>query len=229
MYMDNLALIWKILDNQNPVSGFWLSSIFILYPFVMIFMIFLQRGRVIPLGFIVVVLFICLYWSRTNNSQLWVLLLLFCLFACIGRGPIIAKNQLSPTCTLLASARECFLHFLQTTIMNLWWQSTQQSPTFVSCLIQKKSDKTPLETMPLYINLAGGDVNEAETPVAIINRKSIANWCSNDCKILVTPSFFVVRLVLLISFLMRSSFFCSNFQNVRKITSFRAQFYQFCR
>jgi hypothetical protein len=40
-----------------------------------------------------------------------------------------------------------------------------------------------------------------EMPVAIINRKNIADWCSNDCKILVTPSFFVVRPFLLISLL----------------------------
>jgi hypothetical protein len=44
-------------------------------------------------------------------------------------------------------------------------------------------------------------VNEAEMPVAIINRKNVADWCSNDCKILVTPSFFVVRPFLLISLL----------------------------
>jgi hypothetical protein len=53
---------------------------------------------------------------------------------------------------------------------NKWWQSRQQSPTFVSCLIQKKSDKTPLETMPVYINLAGGHVKGAEMRVSIINR-----------------------------------------------------------
>ena len=167
----------KILDNQNPVL--WV---------------------LIVKYFHIISIFNDFYDIFTKYS-LWVLLLLFCLFACIGRGPIIAKNQLSPTCTLLASVREFFLNFLQTTIMNLWWKSRQQSPTFVSWLIQKKSDKTPLEIIPLYINLAGGDVNEAETPVAIINRKSIANWCSNDCKILVTPSFFVVRPFLLISLL----------------------------
>jgi hypothetical protein len=38
---------------------------------------------------------------------------------------------------------------------NKWWQSRQQNPTFVSWLIQKKSGKTPLETIPLDINLAG--------------------------------------------------------------------------
>jgi hypothetical protein len=35
-----------------------------------------------------------------------------------GQGPIITKYQLSPTCTLLASAREFSGHFLQTTIIN---------------------------------------------------------------------------------------------------------------
>ena len=37
---------------------------------------------------------------------------------CTGRGPIIAKYQLSPICTLLASAREFSGHCLQTTIIN---------------------------------------------------------------------------------------------------------------
>jgi hypothetical protein len=54
---------------------------------------------------------------------------------------------------------------------NKWLQSRQQNPTFVSWPIQKKSGKTPLETIPLYINLAGGHTNRAEMPVAIINRE----------------------------------------------------------
>ena len=37
---------------------------------------------------------------------------------CTGRGPIIAKYQLSPNCTLLASTHEFSGHFLQTTIIN---------------------------------------------------------------------------------------------------------------
>jgi hypothetical protein len=45
-----------------------------------------------------------------------------------------------------------------------------QSKTFRR-LIQKKSGKTQLETIPLDINLVGGHVNGAEMPVAIINRK----------------------------------------------------------
>jgi hypothetical protein len=77
---------------------------------------------------------------------------------------LLVEGQLSPTCTLLASAREFSAHVLQTT-------SRQQNPTFVSWLIQKKSGKTPLETIPLYINLAVGHVDAAEMPVAIINRK----------------------------------------------------------
>ena len=44
-------------------------------------------------------------------------------------------------------------------------QSRQQNATFVSWLIKKKSGKTPLETIPLYISLAGGHVNGAEIPV----------------------------------------------------------------
>ena len=35
-----------------------------------------------------------------------------------GQGPIIAKYQLSLTCTLLGSAREFSGHFLQTTKIN---------------------------------------------------------------------------------------------------------------
>ena len=38
-------------------------------------------------------------------------------------------------------------------------------------------------------------------PVAIINQKNIADWCSNDRKILVRPSCFVVRQFLLTSLL----------------------------
>ena len=69
------------------------------------------------------------------------------------------------------------------------------NPTFVSWLIQKKSGKTPLETIPLYIKLARGHVNGAEIPVAIINRKNIADWCFNYRKILATPSFFCGKAI----------------------------------
>ena len=83
----------------------------------------------------------------------------------------LVEDQLSPTCTLLASAHKFSGHFLQTIMNNKWLQSRQQNPTFVSWPIQKKSGKTPLETIPLYINLAGGHTNRAEMPVAIINRE----------------------------------------------------------
>jgi hypothetical protein len=61
-------------------------------------------------------------------------------------------------------------------------------------LIQKQSGKTSLETIPLYINLTGDHVNEAEMPVAIINRKISQIWCSNESKILVTPSFLAIAI-----------------------------------
>ena len=73
-----------------------------------------------------------LYWSRTNYRQV----------------PVIAN---------LHGTRErtrIFGPFLADD-NNKWWQCRRQNPTFVSWLIQKKSDKTPLETIPLYINLAG--------------------------------------------------------------------------
>ena len=59
---------------------------------------------------------------------------------------LLVEDQLSPTCTLLASAPEFSGHFLQTTIINIYKANSK---------IQKKSGKTPLETMPLYINLTG--------------------------------------------------------------------------
>ena len=68
---------------------------------------------------------------------------------------LLVEDQLSPTCTLLAATRERMRIFgpLFAENNNKWWQSRQQNPTFVSWLIQKKSGKTPLETIPLYINL----------------------------------------------------------------------------
>jgi hypothetical protein len=90
------------------------------------------------------------YWSRTNYRQV----------------PIIANLHVTRERTRI------FWPFFAGD-NNKWWQSRQQNPTFVSWLIQKKSDKTPLETIPLYINLAGSQVNEAEMSVAIINRKKI--------------------------------------------------------
>ena len=107
-----------------------------------------------------------------------------------GRGPIIANLHITH------DSMQIFWPFFADD-NNKWWQSRQQNPTFVSWLIQKKSGKIPLETIPLYINLTGGHVNGgAVMPVAIVNRKKIADWCSNDRKTLVTPSFFVVRQFL---------------------------------
>ena len=86
------------------------------------------------------------------------------LFTTTGQGPIITNLHVTHERTRL------FWPFFADD-NNKWWQSRQQNPTFVSWLIQKKSGKTPLETISLYIKLAGGDVNGAEMPVAIINRK----------------------------------------------------------
>jgi hypothetical protein len=176
MYMDNLALIWKYLTIRTLSLG----SDCQVFSYYLHFQWFLWYFyKVIPQGFSVVVLFVCLYCgSRTNYRQV----------------PIIANMHITRERTRIFSP-------FFTDDNNKWWQSRQQYPTCVSWLIQKKSDKTPLETIPLYINIAGSDVNEAEMPIAIINRKIIADWCSNDCKILVTPSFFVVRPFLLISLL----------------------------
>jgi hypothetical protein len=81
-----------------------------------------------------------------------------------GREPIIAN--LHATC----ERTRIFGPFFADD-NNKWWQSRQQNPTFVSWLIQKKSGKTPLGTIPLNINLAWSHVNGAEMPVAIFNRK----------------------------------------------------------
>ena len=57
-----------------------------------------------------------------------------------GRGSIIANVQVSRERTWI------FGPFLAAN-NNKWWQNRQQNPTFVSWLIQKKSGKTPLETI----------------------------------------------------------------------------------
>ena len=64
---------------------------------------------------------------------------------------ILVEDQLSPTCMLLVSIHKFSGHFLQTTIIN----GDKADSKILSWLIQKKSGKTPLETIPLYINLAG--------------------------------------------------------------------------
>jgi hypothetical protein len=65
-----------------------------------------------------------------------------------GRGPIIVNLHVTREGTGIFRS-------LFADDNNKWWQSRQQNPTFVSWLIQKKSGKILLETIPLYINLAG--------------------------------------------------------------------------
>ena len=84
-----------------------------------------------------------------------------------------------------------------------------ENPTFVSWLIQKKSGKTPLEIIPLYINLMALGRHLAEMPVTIINRK-IYQIGFLRSQIMVTPSFFVVRPFLLTSLLIYISLPTSN-------------------
>jgi hypothetical protein len=89
-----------------------------------------------------------LYWSRTNYCQVPIITNLHVTRERIWIfGPFFADDN------------------------NKWWQSRQKIPTFVSWLIQKKSGKTPLEIIPLYINLTALGRRLAEMPVAIINRK----------------------------------------------------------
>jgi hypothetical protein len=57
-----------------------------------------------------------------------------------GRGSIITNVQVSRERTRI------FGPFFSDN-NNKWWQNRQQNPTFVSWLIQKKSGKTPLETI----------------------------------------------------------------------------------
>ena len=87
---------------------------------------------------------------------------ILCIFT--GRGPIIANLHVT------REHMQIFCPFFADN-NNKWWQSRPQNPTCVSWLIQKKLGKTPLETIPFYINLMGGHVSGAEMPVAIINRK----------------------------------------------------------
>jgi hypothetical protein len=57
-------------------------------------------------------------------------------------------------------------------------------------------------------SLTGDHVNEAEMPVAIINRKISQIWCSNESKILVTPSFLAIAITWRL-----------DFQSVQKVTT----------
>ena len=103
-----------------------------------------------------------------------------------GRGPIIANLHVT---------RERTRIFRPFFADDKWWHSRQQNPTFVSWLIQKKSGKIPLETIPLYTNLTALGRHLEEMP---------------DRKILLTPSYFVVRPFLLTSLLIYISFPTSN-------------------
>ena len=129
--------------------------------------------------------YLFIYWSRTNYRQV----------------PIIANLH------VIRERTRIFWPFFADD-NNKWWQIRQQNLTFVSWLIKKKSGKTPLETIQctsLY-KLRGDHVNGAEMPVAIINSNNIADWCSNDRQILVTPSCFAVRPFLLTSLLINIYF-----------------------
>jgi hypothetical protein len=66
----------------------------------------------------------------------------FCFQYSTGWGPIIANLHVTREHT------QIFWPFFADD-SDKWWQSRQQNPTFVSWLIQKKSGKTPLETIPL--------------------------------------------------------------------------------
>ena len=115
-----------------------------------------------------------------------------------GRGPIIANLHVTGERTRIVGS------FFADNYK--WWQIRQQYPALVSWIIQKKSGKTPIgvNICEIFINCIGA------TPSGDASRyhqqKNIANWCSKDRKILVTPSFFVVRPFLLTSLLMYISF-----------------------
>jgi hypothetical protein len=80
-------------------------------------------------------------------------------WGCTGGGTIIAN--LHVTCERMPIFWPFFVDD-----NNKWWQSRQQNPTFVSWLIQKKSGKTQLETIPLDINLVGGHHALIREPLA---------------------------------------------------------------
>ena len=67
-------------------------------------------------------------------------------FITTGRGPIIANLHVTRECTQIFGP-------LFADDDNKYRQSKQQNSTFVSWLIQQKSGKTPIETIPLYIKL----------------------------------------------------------------------------
>ena len=118
-----------------------------------------------------------------------------------GGGPIIAKYQLLPTCMLLASAHEFSGHFLQTFI-----NGDKSDSKILNWLIQKKSGRTPIGVNICEILIHCIGATPSRDASRYHQQKNIANWCSKDRKILVTPSFSVVRPFLLTSLLMYISF-----------------------
>ena len=110
-----------------------------------------------------------------------------------GGGPIIAKYQLLPTCMLLASAHEFSGHFLQTFI-----NGDKSDSKILNWLIQKKSGRTPIGVNICEILIHCIGATPSRDASRYHQQKNIANWCSKDRKILVTPSFFVVRPFLLL-------------------------------
>jgi hypothetical protein len=89
-----------------------------------------------------------MYWNLLDEGNSRSAVFDIQVFITTGRGPIIANLHVTRECT------QIFGSFFADN-NNKWWQSRQQNPTFVSWLIQMKSGKTPLETIPLYISLTG--------------------------------------------------------------------------
>ena len=63
----------------------------------------------------------------------------------------------------------------------------------------KESGKTPIRNTTSLYKPCGGHVNGEEKVSRNHSHKNIADWCSNDRKLLGTPSFFVIRPFLLTS------------------------------
>ena len=142
-----------------------------------------------------------------------------CMYHLTNLLVLLVKDQLSPSTNyrqvpIIANlhvtrehTRICWPFFADDN--NKWWQIRLQHLTIVSWLIKKKSGKTPLENNTSLYKLRGNHVNGAECQ-SICNSNNIADWCSNDRQILVTPSCFAVRLFLLTSLLINIYFPTSN-------------------
>ena len=77
-----------------------------------------------------------------------------------GRRPIYCQVPIIANLHITRERRRIYRPFFADD-NNKWWQSRQQNPTIVSWLIQKKSGKTPLETIPLYISFTGRSRNRS--------------------------------------------------------------------